>query len=48
MLENVIKTLLYHRPSFSFQLTPSQELSPNPVWASFTTTFLIKHKQMSE
>jgi len=51
MLENFIKTLLYRRPSLSFQLVRksfNQELSTIPAWASFTTTFLIKHKQLSD
>jgi hypothetical protein len=42
---NLMKTLVYYRPSVSFQLSRnnlSQELFPNPAWASFTATSLIK------
>jgi hypothetical protein len=50
MLEKFIKvTVCYRRSPFQIADTGvSQELSPNPAWASFNATSLIQHKQLSD
>ena len=38
--------LLSSQLYFLLTLVSAKKLSPNPAWASFTTTSLIKHKQL--
>jgi len=49
-LEIVSTKYTFLSSRFPFQLphtSVSQEVPPNPAWASFTAFILIKHKQLS-